>query len=54
MKKEEILKDLVEILTTFDNFCDNMYDRGSFCPCNADDEVIENFIIKMKTKYKVR
>ena len=54
MKKEEILKDLVKILTVFDNFCDDMYDRGSFCPCDEHDADIERFIKKMKSKYKVR
>ena len=54
MKKEEILKDLVKILTKFDNFCDDMYDNGSFCPSNPNDAAINDFINKMKTKYKVR
>lgn len=54
MKKEEILKDLVKILTVFDNFCDDMYDRGSFCPCDEPDAATERFIKKMKFKYKVR
>lgn len=54
MKKEEILKDLVKILTTFDNFCDDMYDNGSFCPCNPNDAAIDDLIRKMKIKYKVR
>jgi hypothetical protein len=53
MKKEEILKDLVEILTTFDNFCDDMYDSGSFCPNNPSHEDINDLINKMKSKYKV-
>lgn len=46
MTKKEIMKDLVEILTTFDNFCDDMYDRGSFCLCDANDAAIDDFIKK--------
>ena len=46
MKKEEILKDLAEILIKFDNFCDDMYDNGSFCPCNPNDDAIDDFIKK--------
>ena len=53
MKKDEILKDMVEVLTTFDDICENMYDRGSFCLCDANDAAIDDFIKKMKNKYKV-
>ena len=53
MTKKEIMKDLVEILTTFDNFCDDMYDKGSFCPRNPNDAAIDDFIEKMKIKYKL-
>jgi len=43
--------DIIEILTRFDNFLDNMYDRGAFDCTDKDDKELDDFITRMKDKY---
>lgn len=46
-----INEDIVEILTRFDNFLDDMYDRGAFDCSNPTDKELDDFVFKMKEKY---
>jgi len=44
-------KDIVDLILRFDNYLDNMYDRGTFDPTDPTDSELNDFISKMRKKY---